>query len=473
VVALAIDPFSQQVVQYYECVQPISGAVASIPRTNNYTRAGSAISGDSSGLDNTMAAALYVGLIQPPQNATSSIPIQCQSGNCTYPSEGGATHSSLAMCGSCADISQQIQRNATQSANSSLISFTLPSGPTIGWPLTAFSSSDLVWMASTAYGSVDSTPGIDYVSGFDTLMYREARCTNATEIDSKCNYEPFAVRCHIYPCVKTYNASITNFVLAERLLDTKTVPMATIIPGYSSSFGGGFTLLSDSVLRDGAWIDCGGVDAPTKTHPASGPLQWTTKVQPPPKYYPNDCIWNLGWQSTQALAFSLSSLFDGNNVNSTTAPHTPARAQGPPWNLPLFANGIATLDTANAYITGLTNAMTSIIRQDGVTPVSGYVLGTASNMQTCIRVQWAWLGLPSALIVLVICFVVATIVYTRAWKRTWKSSALALLFHGLDSFCRERYGPLVELAKMETAAEEMRAQLTRSEAGWRFIIEEE
>ena len=471
--ALATDPFSQQVVQYYECPQPILGSIASIPKTNNYTRSGSRTSGDSAGLDNNMAAALYVGLIQPPSNATSSIPVQCSKGNCTFPEDHGATHSSLAMCSSCTDISEMISRNNTQSnntqANNQTISYFLQSGPKIGWVEDTYASG-LIWMALSAYDNADSTHGIDYISGFDALMYRANACTNVSQIDQKCDYEPFAVKCFIYPCVKTYRGKVANFVLEEKLLNTTRVPMAYESPQFSSSFDSGFTLLSNSALRNGTWGECVSDNEPSKTNPTAGPEQWTTNTKPPIKYYSSDCLWNFGWESTQALSLYIHNLFTGEAVHSTLPPYTPATSTGNPWQLGLFSNCTGTLESANAYMEGLANAMTSIIRQNGDTPSTEYAHGTAYGSQTCIRVQWAWLSLPSALVVLAVAFLIATILETRSWQMTWKSSALALLFHGLDARSREQYGAMADLPTMEDAAEEVQAKLTMPESGWRIVI---
>ena len=334
-----------------------------------------------------MAAALYVGLIQPPVNATSSIPFQCSTGNCTFPEDRVATHSSLAMCSSCTDISETVSKNQTQTHNQT-ISYYLQSGPKIEW-MEQMDAAGLIWMASMAYSNADSTPRIDYISGFDALMYRAHACTNASETDQKCDYEPFAVKCFIYPCMETYRARVINFVLEEKLLTTTRLPVAYESPKLSSSFGMGFTLLSSSVLRNGSWSECVGSNEPSGTNPAAGPEQYTSDTKPPIKYYSNDCIWHLGWGSTQALSLYLYDLFSGKPVHSTLPPHTPATSAGNPWQLGLFSNGTATLDSANAYMEGLADAMTSVIRQNGDTPSTEYAHGTACSSQTCIRVQWA------------------------------------------------------------------------------------
>lgn len=59
--------------------------------------------------------------------------------------------------------------------------------------------------------------------------------------------------------------------------------------------------------------------------------------------------------------------------------------------------------------------------------MTAYTNGTVYGLQTWIRVQWACLSLLAALMAILL---TATIVKTRSW---WRSSALALLFHGLDT----------------------------------------
>lgn len=469
VVALAIEPFTQQVIRYYQCLQPISGSAASIPKTNNYTVVGSRVSGDSMGLDNTMAAALYVGLIQPPVNATSSISFQCSTGNCTFPEDQGTTHSSLAMCSSCTDISGTVSTNKTQTSNETVgLAYSLQSGPTIGW-VDKFAE-DLQWMSSSVHVNGDSTSDIDYISGFDALMYRKKSCMNASRTSQDCGYEPFAITCFIYACMKTYRASVTNFVLEEEVLNTTRLPMARENPRIKSSFETGFTLLSNSVLRNGTWVECVGADEPSEANPAPRPDQWTTPTEPPMTYYPNDCLWNFGWESTQALSLYFVELFGGDPVHGTLLPVSPATSAGTPWQMGLFSSGTATLASANAYMEGLENAMTSIIRQHGSTPSVEYAQGTCYGLHTCIKVEWAWLALPSVLIILAIVFLLVTICKTRSSNTTWKSSALALLIHGLDARSREPYSEMVDLPTMGYAAEQVQAELAMSEAGWQFVI---
>ena len=81
IAALAIDPFTQEVIQYYNCPQVATGDVATVPKANNFT-----FSGSPGGyvLDPATMAAIYKGLMDSPVNATAPITFQCPTGNCTF-----------------------------------------------------------------------------------------------------------------------------------------------------------------------------------------------------------------------------------------------------------------------------------------------------------------------------------------------------------------------------------------------------
>ncbi|MCJ1467733.1 hypothetical protein MMC07_006358 [Pseudocyphellaria aurata] len=443
VVALAIEPFSQQVLQYYECLQPLPGSIASIAKTNNYTAADADwyAPGSIQGLENSMAAALYIGLIQPPVNSTSSILFQCPAGNCTFPAATGATHSSLAMCSYCTDIS----KNVTKPNNTNI--YTLRSGPAIG-PTNDGGVKQFLWMSSSP--EEDFRIGSTEIFSFESLMYRVhtrvKTCANSSDLETihMCGYEPFAINCGIYPCMKTYRANITNFVLEEELLNTTKLPMVS----SESPLTLGFTLNSSSVLINGTWRVCDGV---------------VTRD-------PNYCLWNFGYDAALALNAYLSNLFGGDSIYSGPLSDTQTNFFGTPWQMRLYSNGNATLESATAYMEGLANAITSVIRQHGDTPSAEYAQGIGYGIRTCINVRWVWLALPLSLIALTIVFLLVTILTTRSWDMTWKSSPLALLFHGMDTTSQERYGEMMDLPAMEDAAQKIQAKLAFSETGLKFVL---
>lgn len=104
IVAMAVDPFTQQVVQFYSCSTMVEGERATVPFSNNYT---GYIWGAQ--LDPQMQSATYIGLVDPPANISTALKFECRTGNCTFPStDDGATFMSLALESRCTDIGKDI-----------------------------------------------------------------------------------------------------------------------------------------------------------------------------------------------------------------------------------------------------------------------------------------------------------------------------------------------------------------------------
>lgn len=73
-----------------------------------------------------MQAAIYVGLVKPPDNSSVSVEPLCSTGNCIFEADDtGAVFQTLSMCHSCRDISDEIIGNG---ASDTPDNYTLPSG---------------------------------------------------------------------------------------------------------------------------------------------------------------------------------------------------------------------------------------------------------------------------------------------------------------------------------------------------------
>jgi hypothetical protein len=96
--SLAIGPFTQQAIKNIPCNQPVMTSAASVtlPIANFM----------SSAIDVEMKGAVVDGLVNPLKN--HSVVASCPSGNCTFPSWGGITHSSVGMCNRCTDTTHKL-----------------------------------------------------------------------------------------------------------------------------------------------------------------------------------------------------------------------------------------------------------------------------------------------------------------------------------------------------------------------------
>lgn len=109
-------------------------------------------------------------------------------------------------------------------------------------------------------------------------------------------------------------------------------------------------------------------------------------------------------------------------------------------------------------------------------PVVGEVWATS----TCVRVQWAWLIYPAALIVLLVVFLVAAVWSLRVGgelvRQDYKTSVLPLMFHTVErqggaaaagGYMAMRGGGVETREEIDREAK-LRVVLGRTEGGWRF-----
>ncbi|KAF2138636.1 uncharacterized protein K452DRAFT_256275 [Aplosporella prunicola CBS 121167] len=443
VVALATDFFSQQIIHYYDCLQPVPNELARIPMTNNYTANGFHTGPLSQTLDTAMTVAIYTGILNPSHSISSAITVDCSTGNCTFPADGDAAFSSLAMCHSCSDISSEI-RNDTKT----YINYSLPSGGRLAY--TNFSS-------TTAEQDFPSS-----LFKIENIMYQEE--ANCKKKVTDC-LKPWAVQCSIKPCLNTYSANVSKSVYQEKVISSTPLGF-----GIGKNNAWNFSLATDSILRDGVWRSCNASSAPTESNNVAVDVNARTlqsyatfngsKITDADiQWYPPECVWMVGHGFILAVNDFLLDLFDGESLSSMygSANYT----EGPVWLKRMYQDGKANLSSVNAFMEGLATEMTAQMRMHGDTPRAQWVQGKAMASQTCIRVRWAWISLPAALFCLTVLFLAFTMLRTRMLQQLgyWKSSIVALLFHGLDRESSERFASLSKRGDMYDTADRVKVQL--------------
>lgn len=236
VISLAIDPFVQQLVRYHDCLQARDDLNATIPQAYLFSDSGP--SADTGPL--MMATPLYRyfvrGLLTP--NATK-INFVCPTGNCTF---DGPYHT-LGYTAICEDITDQLKILEATSNGSKLVKTTLSpeaaasSSPDVSQPQSWF----VVDAALDGHGTVvvlaaSSLPGSNDTFQNKHLISRISRGAQTTDslalagCDSEYANSTWAcsesgagaARCALKPAVKTYRARVTNGVLLEELLATRT-----------------------------------------------------------------------------------------------------------------------------------------------------------------------------------------------------------------------------------------------------------
>ena len=451
---MAIDPFSQQVIKYYSCQQLLPNELASIPRANHYIVNGTRPSTlDEPFLDNETVVAIYLGLLQPPDNSSTSVSAHCVSGNCTFPADDGASYQSLGMCHSCLDI------NSTVEAGSQPGEAYLPSDIP---PNSTINDDTSLAIRPTAGAPRDT----NQMFTFESLVRLQ-------------NGDPWAFRCSLNVCLRTYGANISHSNFQERVLETQPVL-------YDQRYDG-YILATNRTLRNGVWHDCRSTPQRTDTNTIAYPFH----TDPSPDYgstfsgqdnsnnnngsfqfYPPDCLWSYGFNAAYALEAALRRQFF--NVRNITTVHNDFYAPqtiDPAWLVKLYQDGAVNIDTVNQYMAGLAEALTGNIRQRGESRPTGPAAGATYGTMTCIRAQWAWLSLPAAMLVLELVLLAVTMMQTPAGI-AWKSSATTLLFHGFDDDMSRKLlqGRADTVEDVKDAVAHTRARIKDSgDDGWRFV----
>ncbi|CAI0643376.1 unnamed protein product [Colletotrichum noveboracense] len=479
IAALAIDPFSQAMVEYRTCPQILAHETAEIARTNNYS-AGSGhymTSYAEAALDFSMLTALHNGLVDS-EETESLINIKCTTGNCTFGDmDHGEFFSSLAMCHSCHDITHEVAPNKSH--------YQLPSGPAI---------------AREFRGEVLSAMDLDFEDTeaatffhFETLMLRKTECQFNCRTDS--NIEPLAVRCTLTPCVERYRAEVRNGIYREMKSKTpgKELKKCPVNP-LSDRRQVAYALVTNSSLVDGVERPCNpltervpnSVMLDAKSNAIPGLAEGVVN-DPEWKFYPQECVWTFDMTCWYGIKFVLRRLLRDNVMIDVGMTGGPYNSDGPLWLKAMYNQGNGSISTVENVVRGLANSMSAVIRNkptigqqalEEIPTTMKKVSGTVEITQTCIYVQWGWIAYPATLLVLQAVFSVMVLAGPRMTRSrsgprysAWKSSPLALLFYGLDGDVRRKNTDLRTVDQMDKVAQKVKVQLSHVDdvdKGWRF-----
>jgi hypothetical protein len=256
--------FSQQLLQFVDCVQRADTSIAYIARTNNYTSPGIATINLRKLNDqySSMANAMTVGLISLVDDLTTTFSRGCDSGNCAFPSTNGASFSTLAISHSCKDITDLLTTDNVRwgsGGNSSRVGLNRA-----GINITAAGQQVLVT-------STEVSPSNRYYNLVSSLRSLGTLTLISRPTVDSLNFT--AMNCTLFPTVNTYHAEIKNTVLEETLVGS--VPLDFNMPGnILDEMNGGdeqmeeflrfrFTLATNKTLKDGTEGSCAGSKDPT------------------------------------------------------------------------------------------------------------------------------------------------------------------------------------------------------------------
>ncbi|KAL1847413.1 hypothetical protein Daus18300_013945 [Diaporthe australafricana] len=517
---LAVDPFTQQLVRYYDCKQTSARARATLPRATMYSEAGAHTSAGMWPPATAVLGYIDQGLYNPADIRT---PFTCDSGNCTFDS----LFSTLGFCATCEDMSSQLRFenvsvpsrifNGTSNKNETVttpwVNTTLPSG---SYAATGSSTTTESWLSlnQTADGWTDiiqasqAFPGAPEDWYWDHYYASVMRPVTDAANDTGCTtaYENAtwacggfggagAARCKLSPCVKTYRATVEQGQLRERLVRTQEDMFVSTASNYphwlaadvtcagpeavSRLRGAGFRINDDDVIipwnvmvntSDGTASLWAGESSPYYSNvTVPGPSLNTTSL--PLDIIPAECLYDMAYPAVSSITDYLDGYLSGTinpGVNG-------ASTDGPPQLRVIFNDTYASFPSVNSTFTSVAEGITLRIRQyvqPSALPVARPVVGAVLEEKTCVDVRWPFLAFPAAVVTLTTVFLIVVIGQSAVGAGNtvaagWKSSPLPIAFGELttDTAAQARlggeYGVKNNLKEMETISKRTTVNLGR------------
>ena len=459
VLALAVDPFAQQIIKYHDCITNATGTPATVPRTNYfYDRQGVHVGAQTDSVGSDVQNAINAGIFSP----LGSVSAACPTGNCTWSSE----YSTVGYCSECEDITALLSfknhtfqetrhypnPNGTQYTKhvtfTNLTTYLPHKGLAIDVSSVESTPVPFVAMGPAPYDVIgyndhhDPWPMvIDFVLAKHHSYFKFANA-NATACSTPIESQEWkckgygASRCHIYPCVKTYTASARMGVLTETLVRTSSTWGE---PKYGQQW---FMIdlqcidteerqllkkLGYDIKAEKYWLpyhSSGGDLTPNGTVVDDIHLKSMTR---------HHCVYAIDLTTASSFSSYFGSYLNG-LVSGTELPYG-AEWWGAQVVQAFFNYGEPGFGFhwVEQLFQNMTESITNHMRQSGVADFSEPARGVARQDKTCIAVRWAWLTYPAFLVLLTLWFFTWVALETRtAGNRPaiWKSSPLALLYHG-------------------------------------------
>lgn len=401
IVALAIDPFSQQVLSFPSRSVYALNETASIQRAHRYSPPGLT---DSDGnqlilLSPSMMGAIMSGLAQ----TNRPLEPECGSGNCIYPS-----FVSLGVCSHCEDFTARANQSCQSQENSAFwdgldtvwkeipvnCTYTLPGGSQVNLPFEDIFLDVTIgdplpitlefWISRLSSGELFDIqkPIISFIvanMSSTTLYYSPENVTVPLP-------KPSLTGCALWYCEKEYSPSSFSTISKD---------------GWS---------LNVSFTQQLVPGDPSGVSV------ALLPPDGRHTLSDDPSYIVDYLSADAPFQET------LNSLFDNTTISSDNA---------------YFGSGTLSLTEflRDGNLTQLLDSMsTSITDTFRADNSSGKVPGKAYLVETFINVHWPWIILPGSVILGSLALLLATAVASQKQHAVlWKSSVLPLLMSHLET----------------------------------------
>ncbi|TLD22984.1 hypothetical protein PspLS_07047 [Pyricularia sp. CBS 133598] len=490
-ISFGTGPALQQAINTKECLvqnkelestipvaQHATGAYGTLPSvlTTNYILE----------LNPELKATMYNGLTNPLGRDSAVVPI-CPTGNCTFQTLDGWTHSSIGICTTCIDTSSFVEK--LSSANATIESFTLLDeerqinvSSRSGNRLLAIAPGDSSRFADFARSTWSPTfeeVAQNSVLNFSLLTFSDAPCSKMADGTLQCprevvnaywnrdrNTSYIAASCRLYPCLRHYHANVDKGIMVETLNSTVPARVEQIADTVLNSFAENFTAMR---------VPCRLPDQDTiytaqnlsSVPRTSDRVFYNVSVQHPdtPSEFhraevPAECTYSISYRYAHSIGEHARTIFNGAcSSTGRMASNSNMTDCSPAWWLaPLYKNRNASFESVSRALDLFADAVTNKLRVDGpersielgdeakeilraAGDVEGFVRGQVWETTVCTVPSWRWLSFPAVLVVLTVGLLVGVVAV--AWREpdlpVWKASVLPLIFYGLRDGRGEGY----------------------------------
>lgn len=507
VVSFGVGPFMQQSIGTIARDFVVEDGVAKIPVTRNidgndtYYRTLDGLVYGMWDFKYNVRASILSALSNPNSNDSAIIPI-CSSGNCTFPSwdsglptrtDREVTHVTAGMCSRCFDVGSLI---TVFNDTSSPPVWKLPNDVNV----TAFDRANWLTIAST--GNLTWANSVIPLEQAAIYRWAFANVTvlslsfSGQDADEKEGYPetPRALVCPIYPCLRSYSASVSNGRLMENLINTQPMyPDAMNNTGSSFAFGEG--PFPEAGVTPGEEQHIAAIQSPClvngivyTTANFSSYLNATdarilspdTAPDYPPTKVPQQCLFKVNTFFYMMLSSYLQKfVFDG-VCSWDTRQGLSINCKDSYWLAQFWELTLATEDTITNRFSSFAEAATRQFRlglaRDET--LENNVSGTAMRTKPYTVIDLKWLIFPITLLAIetvVLVWMIGRSLWFKNSEMVWKSNVLPFLYHrekfitqfpamsylGSEPSEQRRGRNLMTIAEMETDASKTRVTLAR------------
>ncbi|KAL2839515.1 hypothetical protein BJY01DRAFT_250469 [Aspergillus pseudoustus] len=461
IVALLFDPFMQQIIKY-----PLR-EIDTVNGTNAAAQRAYALLPET--LQDSVPTIIYTGM----WGSDFEVEPTCPSGNCTWPS-----FESVGMCSRCEDITTQVKfdncngtMDTTETGTPQPIwcDIVLPQGNYIGDTYRAVTNlninsvqwsldfpAHMVWVPDyqISAGSNETYAGIQ--NPLVVVAYAQLGLVHDTNETDTPAFDPAAAlritnvtQCAMSLCTRTYDIAVSDGIptinvsaptFGKVFDNPRNTGYSCWRPGNDSSPVDITQLTNTSYADPNEFAFC-----PT----GSGDYRLFEYFEGEIRSY-NRTSGSAGRWINNEEKFNQGAL-----GNTNLRPRVPLVER-------IGAAGLEfVMDNVAASFT-----------KAGLVASTATVAGTVRTAEVYVHVEWWWLILPAALVVLGTVFWLLTMAINRHQRlRLWKSSVLALLFHGLDSVPQyEEQDRFATASKMDQTAQSLPVKLDISDQRKGFML---